>query len=120
MSYKPTGRPVGRPKIFYEKDVPASVVKLVSAYCADLPRREKVISAKKADERLINVYRQINDRIFSALSDIEESLRGIFVSDIAGNRGYAQSEASEFMSYKAYYNRKKQIIYHIATELNLL
>lgn len=120
MSYKPTGRPVGRPKIFYEKDVPASVVKLVSAYCADLPRREKVISAKKADERLINVYRQINDRIFSALSDIEESLRGIFVSDIAENRGYGQSPAANFLSKNAYYARKKKVIYDISKYLNLL
>lgn len=120
MSYKPTGRPVGRPRIFYADGVPASVAKLVSAFCADLPRRESVISSKDTDERVLRVYRHLDEAIFNSLTDVEESLRGAFLSDIAENRGYGQSLASKVLSYKAYYNRKRQVIYNIARYLDLV
>ena len=120
MSYKPTGRPVGRPKVFSEEEIPTSVARVVSAYCADFPRREKIIMANRADEKTIKVYKRLNEAIYAALSLTEEALRSVFLRDIAENRGYGQSAASRILSYRAYYKRKRQIIYNIACFLELL
>lgn len=121
MAYKPTGRPVGRPKVFNEEEIPLSVVKVVSALCADLPRREKIIkTGDRTDKKTIDAYKRLNDLIYSAFAETEESLRGVFLADIADNRGYGQSAAARVMSYKAFYNRKRQIVCKIARVLDLI
>ena len=120
MGYIASGKPKGRPKQFYKYELPAGVVKVVRAQCADYERKELAICDGTLAVDVRNSYIAVNTAIRTALADIEEACRNGFLVDIAENRGYDRSRTNWLLSHNAYYNRKRKAIYEIAKGLFLI
>lgn len=61
-----------------------------------------------------NLDTNVQKKISQALKDIEPVCKVLIIEDIALNRGFYKSEASNFMGVEAYYNRKNHIKQQIA------
>lgn len=99
--------------------LPGSVVDLVESICGDYYRREKTIEAGK-DERVVATCLRINGVIDNALLDIEEGMRRDMLFDIAEGRGYDRSALQLKISKRAYYNRRRKLVYDVACGLSLM
>ena len=111
---------MSKKKIYYDWQVPFSVVKIVNALCADYERREKLIKSENiSDECRRNVSR-INAAIDSALEDIELGIRKELLLDITYGRGFLRSACCVFMNKDSYYRRRRKFVYDIAVNLNLI
>ncbi len=99
--------------------LPGSVVDIVESICADYERRRRTIETGK-DERVVNTCRQMNDVIDRALLDVEEGMRRDMLLDIAEGRGYDRSALQMKISKRAYYNRRRKLVYDVAVGLALM
>lgn len=106
----------------YHRDrytLPGSVVDIVKSICADYERRRRVMEHVE-DEQVCAMCLMLNGAIDTALSEVEEGLRGDLLSDLAEGRGYERSAAADKISKNAYYNRRRKLVYDIAHGLALL
>ena len=110
---------MARKRMFFDHELPVSVVRLVSAICGDYERREREI-ARNGSERVRARCLAYNTVIDSALSDMEVGVRRELVSDIAAWRGYSRSGLKVVLSKNAYYRRRRKLIYDIACGLSLI
>lgn len=120
MNYAGMNRPAGRPKQFYNYELPSSVVKIVRAQCADFKRKEDALKSGAVKGEILLSYSVTNAAIKKALDTIEEPCREFFLSDIAENRGYDKSKSQWLLSHNAYYARKRKAIYDVAKFLLLI
>lgn len=109
---------MGRKKVFHDFDIPATVVSIVRAICADYDRRIRVMYMKDGDVQ--EQYRTLNDAVDQSLLCIECGIRKIIFDDICLGRGYDHSPASAMMAKTSYYNRKKKAIHDIADKLKFI
>ena len=111
---------MAKEKMYYSWNIPASVVYLVNAICADYERRQRAIKYSTVTGAVLERYIQLNSVIDQALSEVEVSLRADLLQDITAGRGYTKSSAQYLVSKNAYYRRRRKLIHDIATELSLL
>lgn len=109
----------GRPRIFIKHELPSSVVGVCVAVIADYNRRRREIAKGTLSEPLLLSYKKYNEIVEDALSYVEEDLRGELLSDIESGRGHSHSLIADVCSRRAYYKRKRQIIYIVAKGLEL-
>ncbi len=96
------------------------VERVVSALCADYPRREGIILRKNAPYNVIMECRFLNYRILDAAMEIAGTRDAIsFINDIADGRGYATSDLWA-LSEKSYKLRKGEVKNNIARRLSLI
>jgi len=108
-------------KIYQRHDIPASVVNIVIALCADFPRRKKCLTLNSNVPETVKMrYKEFNNAITDSLQEIEVGLQKIIINDIVDNRGYSKSGAQIVISKNAYYRRRRKLIYDIAVLLNLI
>jgi hypothetical protein len=120
MGYAASGRSKGRPKQFYKYELPMGVVKVVRAQCADFERKKIAMRSGSLSPEVCQCYKDTNDAIIEAISDIEEGCRNVFLIDIAENNGWQKSQINWLLSQSAYYNRKWKAVYQIAKGLHLV
>ena len=101
-------------------DIPRSIVKIVVMVCADYDRRKIAIELQSADEAVISEYKRLNGIVDTALLDIEEGVRRVFLADVGLGRGYDFSPASPFMARGTYYQRKCKLVHDIAQGMMLV
>lgn len=111
---------MARKKIYYDWHIPSSVVKIVTAYCADYDRRAKLISDVNTTECCLNQYKLINSIIDKALDDIEVGIRRDMLYDISLGRGYFKSNCCVFIDKNSYYRRRRKLVHDIAVYLHLI
>lgn len=109
----------GRPRVFIKHELPSGVVSVCVAVIADYRRRKKEIDRGLISEELNLSYKHYNEIVDDALSCIEEDVREELISDIESGRGYAHSIIARSCGRRAYYLRKRQVIYVVAKGLNL-
>lgn len=112
---------MSRPRVFIRHELPSEVVGVAIAVIADYERRAREIKRGVLSEHLISAYKKYNDIVDEALSAalIEVSTRDEFVKDIAAGRGYEHSMIGPLYNRKAYYLRKRELIYRVARGLGL-
>ena len=111
---------MGRPRIYYEWEVPREVVEIVRGICADYERRENAIKFSTISGDVLCRYVELNSAVEAALGDVEIGLRQDIIDDVALNRGYDFSPCSNYISKGTYYNKKRKLIYDIAKRLYLI
>lgn len=112
---------MGRRRI-YDRErytLPGSVVDIVESICADYKRRER-LTESDCDERVLCTCKKLNEVIDKSLLEIEEPIREDILMDIAEGRGYERSAAQYLISKRAYYQRRRKLIYNIAYALSLM
>ena len=111
---------MGRPKMYYEWELPKSVVEVVRGVCADYERRENAIKYSSITGEVLDRYIEFNSAIESAVSEISTDLRRIIIQDVADNVGYDFSQCSLAMARKTYYQKKRKFIHDVAEKLFLI
>lgn len=111
---------MGRQKLYFQYDIPTSIVELVKAICADYDRRERAIKFNNITGSVLARYIELNNAIDKALTAVEVGIRRDMLKDIGKRRGYDFSRAAAIISKNAYYRQKRKLIYDIAKELALL
>lgn len=110
---------MARPRVFQKHDLPSGVVGIAVAFITDYERRAREIKRGALSEDLLSTYTRYNAIVDKALLHVEEEARRDFISDIATGRGYDHSLISWMYNRKAYYLRKREIIYITAVGLGL-
>lgn len=111
---------MGRPKMYYEWEIPPSVVVTVQGICRDYERRENAIKYSTITGRVLDRYIELNAAVDDALSEIAVEARESILSDVADNVGYDFSACSCYFSRKIYYLKKRKLIHDIAVKLFLI
>ncbi len=111
---------MAREKMYYSWEIPASVVVVVNAICADYDRRERAIKYKAITGEVLERYIELNNAVDKALTEVETGLRQTLLQDISAGRGYTRSPAQCVVSKNAYYRRRRKLIHDIAIDLSLL
>ena len=111
---------MGRPRIYYEFEVPRSVVEIVKSLCADYERRELAIKHSNISGDVLMRYVELNAAIDKAFSSFSPEVKGWMLSDVASGRGYDYSQCTSLLGRKAYYLKNRKIIFDIALDLYLL
>lgn len=109
-----------KPKMYFQFELPSSVVEIVKAVCVDYARREWAIKHGNVTGVVLERLVELNAIIDAALEDIEIGVREDMLRDIQNRRGYDFSPASYCISKNTYYKRKKKLIYDIAKNLALV
>lgn len=109
----------GRPKVFIKHELPSGVVSVCVAVIADYGRRKKEIDKGVLSDSLLSSYKRYNKIVDDGLSCVEEDMREELISDIESGRGYAHSMIARSCGRRAYYLRKRQVIYIVAKGLDL-
>lgn len=109
-----------KPKMYFQFELPSSVVEIVKTICADYDRRERAIKHGNVTGVVLERLVELNAIIDAALEDIEIGVREDMLRDIQNRRGYDFSPASYCISKNTYYKRKKKLIYDIAKNLALV
>lgn len=100
--------------------IPPGLDAVVIALCADFSRRAEAIALGNLPYNVIMEYRFLNYRIMNAAVEIAGSRDAkLFIKDIGGNIGYADSELW-ILSERAYKRRKKEVKDNIARRLSLI
>lgn len=100
--------------------IPLGVDAIITAICADYPRRSSVILCKSAPYNVIMEYRFLNYRIMNAAVEIAGSRDALlFIYDIGSNVGYTSSQLYT-LSESVYKNRKNLVKENIAKRLSLI
>ena len=106
--------------MYDELIMPRGLDTLITALCADYPRRAEVIDRRSAPYNVIMEYRFLNYRIINAAAEIAGSRDAIyFVYDIGNEVGYAASDLIA-LSEVIYKQRKKEVKENIARRLSLM
>lgn len=111
---------MAREKIYFSRDIPASVVNIVKTVCADYDRRERMIKHSSITGTVLEKYVEWNAIIDKALEDVEVGIRRSLLEDVQHGRGYDFSATSPFLAKNTYYKRKRKLIYDIAQGLLLI
>ena len=111
---------MGRPKKYYEWELPKSVVEVVRGVCADYERRENAIKFSSITGPVLNRYIELNGAVDEALSDIMPNLQREIIRDVAENIGYDFSQCSNYVSRRIYYLKKRKFIHDVAEKLFLI
>jgi hypothetical protein len=106
--------------MYFQFELPSSVVEIVKAVCVDYARRERAIKHGNVTGAVLARFVELNAIIDTALEDIEVGIRMDLLRDIQSRRGYDFSPASYCISKNTYYKRKKKLIYDIAKSLALV
>lgn len=101
-------------------DLPSGVVEEVKAICKDHDRKRKSLIYGIDNEAVRSTYERYNAAVNDALLSIEEGARLIILEDIINERGYNKSSAALMMAQGGYYQRKRKLIYGIASNLHLV
>lgn len=109
-----------KPKLYFQFDIPTSVVEIVKTLCADYNRREQAIKYGNVTGSVLARYVELNAIINTALEEVEVGIRQDILRDIQSRRGYDFSPCSYCISKNTYYKRKKKLIYDIAKSLSLV
>lgn len=109
-----------KPKLYFQFELPSSVVEIVKTICADYARRERAIKYGNVTGAVLARYVELNAIIDAALEEIEIGVREDMQRDIQNRRGYDFSPVSYCISKNTYYKRKKKLIYDIAKNLALV
>ena len=99
---------------------PATLDRLVTAFCADYERRLSAIADKSVSMRVEMEYKYLNHRILEGAAEIVGAeLAELFIDEIGRNVGYVNSRhpASCEASYK---REKREVKLSIARKLHLL
>lgn len=110
---------MSRPRVFIKHELPGSVVGICVAVIADYERRRREIERGALSECLLSEYRRYNAIIDGALLCVEPEGRAELISDIATGRGYDHSMVGYLYNRKAYYARKRTVIFGVAVSLGL-
>ena len=111
---------MGRPKKYYEWELPKSVVEVVRGVCADYERRENAIKYSSITGPVLNRYIELNGAVDEALSNIMPNLQREIIRDVAENIGYDFSQCSNYVSRRIYYLKKRKFIHDVAEKLFLI
>lgn len=111
---------MSKSKLYFQFELPSSVVEIVKTLCADYNRRERAIKYGNVTGDVLARYVELNAVIDRALEDIEVGIRMDMLKDIQNRRGYDFSPASYCISKNTYYKRKKKLIFDIAKSLALV
>ena len=111
---------MGRPKIYYDWELPKSVVNAVLGVCADYERRESAIKYSTISGQVLERYLELNAAVDAALADLAPDVREYMLCDVATGRGYDFSPCTTFLSRKTYYQKKRKLIHDIAENLFLI
>lgn len=111
---------MGRPKKYYEWDLPRSVVEVIRGVCADYERRENAIKYSSITGRVLDRYIELNGAVDEAVSEIPADMRKNIIEDVADNIGYDFSQCSAVMARKTYYLKKRKFIHDVAEKLFLI
>ncbi len=111
---------MGRHRENFEWEVPAGVVEIVRAICADYRRREHMIKFSSISGDTLAEYIRLNEIVDSAIGNAEKGIRGSLLADIVRGKGYDSSMASPYLAKNTYYARKRKIVYDIAVQLRLV
>lgn len=111
---------MGRPKKYYDWEVPSSVVDVVRGICADYERRESAIKYSSITGAVLERYVELNAAVDFALNDIAFDFRRNMLQDVAEGIGYDFSQCSSSMARKTYYQKKRKLIHDIAEKLYLI
>lgn len=111
---------MSKTKLYYQFELPSSVVEIVKTVCADYTRRDRAIKLGNVTGEVLTRYIELNSVIESSLEEIEVGIRMDILKDIQNRRGYDFSPASSYISKNTYYKRKKKLIYDIAKSLALI
>lgn len=109
----------GRARIFIKHQLPSTAVGVCVAVIADYERRKREIERGDISEQLLLSYKRYNEIVDNALLCVEEDMRRELMSDIETGRGYSHSMIGHNCNRKAYYSRKRQVIYFVAKGLGL-
>ena len=108
-----------KPKLYFQYELPFSVVMIVKAICADYRRREHKIKYSTASG-VTSRCAELNAIIDKALEEVEVGARRDMLCDICTRRGYDSSPCGAYMGKNTYYRRKRKLIYDIAKSLSLI
>lgn len=111
---------MARPRIYCRREIPKSMVIIVTAVIADYERRERILKDRNASETVLGKAAELNAIVDAALEDIEPALRKDIVSDITDGRGYNRSSCSMIIHKDSYYNRRRKLVHDIAVSLHLI
>ena len=111
---------MGRPKKYYEWELPKSVVEVVRGVCADYERRENAIKYSSITGRVLERYIELNAAVDGSLCEIMPDIQKEMVKDVADNVGYDFSQCSNYVSRRIYYLKKRKFIHDIAEKLFLI
>jgi hypothetical protein len=100
-------------------ELPGSVVGVCVAVIADYDRRRREIERGVLSEYLLSEYKRYNAIVEGALMCVEPAARAEFLDDIASGRGYIHSMIGCLYCKKAYYDRKRSVVYTVAVGLGL-
>lgn len=111
---------MGRPRKYYEWELPKSVVEVIRGVCADYERRENAIKYSSITGAVLDRYIELNGAVENAASEFAADLRKNIIDDVADNTGYDFSQCSAVMSRKTYYQKKRKFIHDVAEKLFLI
>lgn len=111
---------MGRPRIYYDYELPHGVVETVRGVVMDYDRREQAIKRSTITGSVLERYIELNDAVDAALGEVDVGIRGDMMLDVALNTGYAFSQCARCIGRKAYYQKKKKFIYDIAVRIFLV
>ncbi len=117
---------MARNRLYFEYEIPSSVVAVVRAVCADYVRRDRALKWDMLPVGVRLEYERLNGAINSSLEGIEftkeeaEELRRELIKDIGIGRGYHFSPLSPYFAKNTYYRRKRKVIHDVAVSLRLL
>ena len=111
---------MAREKMYFSWEIPASVVHVVNAICADYERRERAIKYSNITGTVLARYIELNSVIDGALQEVEGGIREGLLRDISEGRGYTRSSIQHIVSKNTYYRRRRKLIHDIARNLSLL
>ena len=109
-----------KPKMYFQFELPSSVVEIVKSVCNDYTRRACAIRSGSVNGAVLARYIELNGIIDTAIAEIEVGIRMDMLRDIQKRRGYDFSPAAGCMAKNTYYKRKKKVIYCIAKSLELI
>ena len=111
---------MARQRMYFNWEIPQSIVAVVNAICADYERREKAIRYSTITGVVLDKYVELNAIVDRALEDIEPGVRKEILRDISEGRGYYKSGMQIILSKNAYYRRRRKLVHDIAKDLALL
>lgn len=109
-----------RRRVYYRRELPSTVVSVVTKLCADYDRRVKVISSVETEPLVQVRCAELNQIIDSALALVDVGIRQELLNDIGRKRGYEFSVLAVCMAKNTYYNYKRRVVYEIAKGLCLI
>lgn len=111
---------MSRPKVYDFAPLPKKVTAIVRAVCADYDRRARALRGNTIDEAVRANYCRLNTVVDLALAAVEEPMiRAEILRDMIAGRGYERSRARPYLCDRAYYRRRRMVLFGVAKRLDL-